>query len=285
MDDGSPDPPDDVLAAVADRLDVRLVRRERSGGPAIARNDGVHQARGRVLAFTDDDCRVDRWWLRALVAAVDSGTGVAAGGTARAGLAGNRWARASEAVEAAVYAHENHDALSARFLTTKNLAVGAAEFAAVGGFDPRFRWSEDRDFCDRWLADGCRMAYVPEAIVYHDRPVGAREFWRQHHDYGRGSHRFHALRRARGAPGLRPDLRFYVRLVARSARSSGSAVQRAQATVLTVAAQLATVAGYLSAVGVAARSSRAISTDGGSAARSPSAESAPRLTATSRSAS
>src|SRR5256885_10298162 len=77
VDDGSPDPPDDVLAAAADRLDVRLVRRERSGGPAIARNDGVQQARGRVLAFTDDDCRADPAWLRAPAAAVDSDTCVA----------------------------------------------------------------------------------------------------------------------------------------------------------------------------------------------------------------
>src|SRR5256714_5928849 len=230
VDDGGAAPVDGVLAGVDDRLDVRLARRERSGGPAIARNHGARHARGRVLAFTDDDCRVDPGWLRALVAMVELGTGMAAGGTTYAGLPGNRWARASEAVEAAVYAHENSDAAGARFLTTKNLAVRAADFDAVGGFDPRFRWSEDRELCDRWLAGGRRMAYVPEAVVHHDRPAGAREFWRQHHDYGRGSHCFHAVRRARGGPGLRPDLRFYVRLVARPARSSGSAVQRAQAT-------------------------------------------------------
>jgi glycosyltransferase involved in cell wall biosynthesis len=50
VDDASPDPPD-----LPDDPRVRMVRRERNGGPAAARNTGLDQACGRFIAFLDDD--------------------------------------------------------------------------------------------------------------------------------------------------------------------------------------------------------------------------------------
>jgi GT2 family glycosyltransferase len=237
VDDGGRVALEPVLAAVADRVDVRLVRRPRPGGPAAARNEGARHARAAWLGFTDDDCRVEPGWLATLAAAVRGDEAVAAGGATRAGRPENPWARASAAVEAAVYAHANRDPARATFLTPKNLLVPAAGFADVGGFDAAFRWSEDRDFCDRWLASGRRLAYVASAVVLHDRPLSAGGFWRQHLEYGRGSRRFHATRRARGRPGLRPDPRFYAGLVRQASAPRELA--------LVVGAQIATAAGYL----------------------------------------
>jgi glycosyltransferase involved in cell wall biosynthesis len=280
VDDGGRESLDGALDAVADRLDARLVRRARPAGPAAARNLGARRARGRVLAFTDDDCRVGPVWLAALVGAIDAaGGGVAAGGPTLAGHPANRWARASATVEAAVYVHENRGGAEARFLTPKNLAVPAADFAAVGGFDPTFRWSEDRDFCDRWREDGRGMAYVARAIVRHDRPLRARDFWRQHLEYGRGAHRYHRTRRARGRGGLRPDPRFYARLLALSASKPGSPGRRLGDTALVTAAQLATVAGYF-----AARRAGTPTSEGGSTFPSASASSRARLSASGRAA-
>jgi hypothetical protein len=129
-------------------------------------------------------------------------------------------------------------------MTTPTLAVPAADFAAVGGFDMSLRWSEDREFCDRWLASGRRLVHVPDAIVRHDRPHTARAF-------GASSLSTVVAPAAstsgvvpRGAPGLRPSIRFYSRLVAQPLAQSGPTRMRAETAALVVGAQASMVAGY-----------------------------------------
>ncbi len=59
-------PIDDPLPGLVDRRAwVRVVRESRPGISA-ARNAGIANSSGDVIAFTDDDVRVDRGWLRAL---------------------------------------------------------------------------------------------------------------------------------------------------------------------------------------------------------------------------
>lgn len=59
VDDASTDGTVAIVEEIAGRDDrVRLVRRERSGGPAAARNSGIEEATGRYLAFCDAD---DLW--------------------------------------------------------------------------------------------------------------------------------------------------------------------------------------------------------------------------------
>lgn len=57
--------PDPLPALVHGRTWLRVIRESRPGISA-ARNEGVSNADGDVVAFTDDDVRVDSQWLRAL---------------------------------------------------------------------------------------------------------------------------------------------------------------------------------------------------------------------------
>jgi glycosyltransferase involved in cell wall biosynthesis len=59
-------PSEDPLPSLVDGRPWLRVISERRPGVSAARNAGVTQATGEIIAFTDDDVRVDRHWLRAI---------------------------------------------------------------------------------------------------------------------------------------------------------------------------------------------------------------------------
>jgi GT2 family glycosyltransferase len=96
------------------------------------------------------------------------------------------------------------------------MAVPVQSFRAVGGFDPRYpkAAAEDRDFCDRWRMSGRRMAYAPEAVVYHRHHLNPKRFWSQHFNYGRGACRFQRERSRRSGERQRFEpFAFYLDMV------------------------------------------------------------------------
>jgi GT2 family glycosyltransferase len=212
VDDGSEAPPEAVTASFVDRLSVRLFTQP-NAGPGPARNTGAGQARGRFLAFTDDDCTPGRGWLRSLEAAFADDSERLLGGRTINRLRHNPYAATSQVIVEAAYAFYNTDPAAARFFASNNMAVPAELFCKVGGFDRGFRVaSEDRELCDRWLHAGHRMRYVPEAIVYHAHPLTFRSFCRQHFNYGRGALHYHETRARRRSGTFTQDIGFHARL-------------------------------------------------------------------------
>ncbi len=204
VDDGS-EPPVEVPDGVT-------LLRQPNAGPAAARNAGARAARGEWLAFTDDDCAPSPGWLAALAAEARC----MAGGRTVNALRENCYAEASQLLIEYLYGYYNADPQQARFLTSNNFALPAAEFRALGGFDTALRRAagEDRDLCDRWLAAGHAMIYVPGALVEHAHELTLRGFWRQHFQYGRAAFYFHQQRARRGAGRMRMEpVGFYLRLL------------------------------------------------------------------------
>ncbi len=56
------EPPVEIPEEYRQKLAIRYVYSEQRG-PALARNKGIHEATGHVVAFTDDDCIPERDWL------------------------------------------------------------------------------------------------------------------------------------------------------------------------------------------------------------------------------
>jgi glycosyltransferase involved in cell wall biosynthesis len=227
-----------VVRLAPDGIRARLVDSERSG-PSAARNAGALAARGRFIAFTDDDCEPAPGWLGALEGALAANPGAAVGGETRNGVPASSGAAASQLVVDAVHAHFNRDPDAPRFFASYNVAFPAEPFRALGGFDERFRYAEDREMCERWLRAGNRFAHAPEALVHHMRTPSPREFLRQHYGYGRGASAFH---RAGGAGAERSDRIGVLRALVRELQADG--VRARPAVALYVAlSQLATAAG------------------------------------------
>ncbi len=244
VDDGGISQPDTVVASWRDRLDISLLR-QANGGPAAARNFGAAHSRGRLLAFTDDDCRPTREWLAALGRAADPNPDCAVGGHTENGNRASKCCTASHAILDSVYRHYNLVRGNARFLLTSNLMVPAASFHSIGGFNSRFRTAEDREFCHRWLAAGRRIIYVPEAVVCHYGRAGLTGFLGQHYRYGNGSYLYHRRQAARGSGTFEP-WNFYAQMLASPLRNEK--VPRSLALAgLVILSQVASACGYVAA--------------------------------------
>ena len=218
VDDGSRAPLRPVAEPFRERLSLELVAQARAG-PAAARNAGAARAEGELLAFTDDDCRPRPGWLRLLAERFAARPDEGIGGRTVNVLAGNRYSAAAQLVIDVGYVQNNTGRDDRRWFTTNNLAVPAAGFRAVGGFDSSFRTAEDRDFCSRWVASGLRMSYEPLAVVEHAHELDLVGFARLHFAYGRGAFRYHREQRRRGRP-VRVEPSFYL-VLAREGRRAG----------------------------------------------------------------
>lgn len=245
VDDGGDSHADPRILRMRERLDLTLVAQSH-GGPAVARNRGAVLARGRWLAFTDDDCLPDPGWLAAFARRLDAAPGDAVGGRTVNALPHDPRAAASQDLVAFLYDWHIACPGEGRFFATNNLALPADRFRELGGFDPGWMLAaaEDRDLCDRWRRRGWGMSYGADAVVGHAHAMTLAAFARQHYHYGRGAEWLRVARKARGQGPLRVEPpRFYGQMLAWSRRDK-QGVDALRAVALTILSQVANAAGY-----------------------------------------
>jgi glycosyltransferase involved in cell wall biosynthesis len=138
VDDGSPRSIETLIAAWQDRLPIRLIVRAR-GGPAKARNSGAEVAKGRYLAFIDDDCVPLPGWLSALVREIERRPNFLLGGPVSNGLPDNPYATATQSITTYAQHYYRSKGGNEPFFTTNNLAVSKERFHHVGGFNTSIR--------------------------------------------------------------------------------------------------------------------------------------------------
>jgi len=245
VDDGGRQAPNAVVEGFSERLRVRCHRQD-NAGPAAARNTGARLAMGEWLVFLDDDCRVTPGWLASLHARCRRHPEAMIGGSIVNALAADRYAVCHQLVLDYLYGRLNPSPAVTAFCASSNLAVPAASFRAVGGFDPGFPYpaGEDRDLCDRWHLSGRRLVHATEVEIEHAHAMTVLPFLRQHFGYGRGARRFHRLRSLRHpgqrgceSPGFYLGLLLYPFQRVPAPRSVGLFV-------LLLLSQLATTCGY-----------------------------------------
>lgn len=161
VDDGSGDGTRDVLDAeqAAGGVDLRVIGRERSEGPAVARNQGWRAARAEVVAFTDDDCEATPGWLEQGLAACPSG-GFAQGPVAPL---------PRERHELGPFSRTLRVTSRGPYYQTCNMFYSRSLLEQLGGFDERYPkpGGEDTDLAWRGIELGIEPGFAEEALVYH----------------------------------------------------------------------------------------------------------------------
>jgi glycosyltransferase involved in cell wall biosynthesis len=189
VDDSGNDEIEPVLAQFRSRFSLTGLTTQHLG-PAPARQAGIDLAKGRYLAFTDDDCIPDPAWLAELQLALEANPGCAIAGAVLNGLPRNACATASQAIFEFFVSWQAKNEVE--YVGTGNVGYPAEDFRAIGGLDRNWElWGgEDRDLSRRWRASARRYLIHRPAIIRHYHPLTPRKFWNQHFRYGRGAARF-----------------------------------------------------------------------------------------------
>jgi GT2 family glycosyltransferase len=185
---------------------IRYVREPRPG-LSCARNRGVAEANADIVAFTDDDVRVDPWWLNGIV----RGFRVAPDVACVTGLIAT--AEIDNAAQLYFHLREDWGASCERriFDLTENrddsplypysagvfgagadFAVSRRVLKEIGGFDEALGagspsgGGEDLHMFMRIILSGNRLVYEPSAVVSHVHRTDLAELSKQMRAYGSG---------------------------------------------------------------------------------------------------
>ncbi len=162
VDDGSNDNTKEVVA----KYPVRYIY-QHNRGPAAARNNGVMNAEGSIILFTDADCEPQPNWIEEMIKPMDN--------PQIAGVKGAYKTQQKEIVARLVQIEYEHKYERMKkfkyidFIDTYSAGYRKEIFLKYNGFDERYPKAsvEDQEFSFRLSHDGHKMVFNPDAIVFH----------------------------------------------------------------------------------------------------------------------
>jgi GT2 family glycosyltransferase len=180
VDDGSTDD----TAEIVREYPFRLIQTE-NRGLSSARNTGMGEAKGEIVAYTDDDARPDPHWLTYLALTFET--------TGHAGVGGPNIAPPGDGPIADCIANAPGGPVPVLLSDTEaehipgcNCAYRKDALMSVGGWDPQFRTAgDDVDLCWRLQRQGYTIGFSPAAMVWHHRRNSLRMYWKQQQGYGK----------------------------------------------------------------------------------------------------
>jgi glycosyltransferase involved in cell wall biosynthesis len=191
IDNNSPDQTRQVVEGLQRRYPnhIRYVF-EPQQGISHARNAGIREARGGILAFLDDDETASTDWLQNLTANLHSGEWAGAGGRVLppSSFSPPRWLSTKSSFASGPLAAFDLGLVPGQLSEPAfgaNMAFRKEVFDKYGGFrtdlgraGKNMISNEDTEFGRRLMAAGLRLRYEPSALTYH--PVEASRLQKEY---------------------------------------------------------------------------------------------------------
>ncbi|WP_282040880.1 glycosyltransferase family 2 protein [Halomonas alimentaria] len=157
--------PEDGPSAVIAWPDNSRLLNEPKPGSYAARNRGIAEARGEVLAFLDADCSPQPGWLESALACLETQGADLVAGHIQLTYRGSKLTPA-ECYEKA-FAFRQAQNVEQGVAVTANLVVKREVFDSVGVFNEKMMSGGDFEFTRRATAAGFKLVYCPNAVVRH----------------------------------------------------------------------------------------------------------------------
>jgi glycosyltransferase involved in cell wall biosynthesis len=174
-------------------------------GLSVARNTGIRQSKGDIIAFTDDDVTVHPDWIARLQQSFQHPKVMAVTGLVLPGeleteaqlIFEKGFGGFSQGYRAKTFDTQFFEEMNSRGVPVWRIGAGAnmafqrKAFELVGDFDERLGagasgCSEDSEFWYRLLAEGWLCRYEPTAVVYHYHRGDLESLRQQAYQYMRG---------------------------------------------------------------------------------------------------
>lgn len=164
VNDASTDDTAELLRRQEERgdLPLRAIHRQRSQGPAVARNEGWRVARAPLVAFTDDDCIVGPRWLESALAVATRHPGAI--------VQGRTDPIPEEYPRYGPFSHTLTIHRAGPSYETCNIFYPRELLERLGGFDEESfsgPGGEDTDLAWRAIGQGVETVFAEPAQAYH----------------------------------------------------------------------------------------------------------------------
>jgi glycosyltransferase involved in cell wall biosynthesis len=202
-DNGCTDGSLDAIAAMQDRLRIRIVDATAQRGPSYARNRGAEEARGAWLAFCDSDDVADPHWLHYLWSARTEGM-IVGGVYDVTALNDPQQLKARGGPEYGRTLPEG-PCQFLPYIPSGNMLIHREALLELGGWDETLAHCEDVDLSWRAQLGGGKLSFVPEAVIQYRFRSSAIALFHQMRRYKAAEAQLFVRYRSRGAKRPSPS--------------------------------------------------------------------------------
>jgi GT2 family glycosyltransferase len=147
---------------------------ESNPGKSRALNMGIREAKGEIIAFTDDDCIPDPKWLENILKEFDSDPELSVLGGRIELHDENDLPQSILLSKRRMFVSHAKEVCDPPAIIGANMAFRKSALTAISGFDPllgpgvKCRAAEDLDIVYRSLKENLKIVYSPDVIVFHN---------------------------------------------------------------------------------------------------------------------